>query len=284
MDNTLKDELIGKEFKVLDKGFVRLIDVMGDDSAIVQAARVSYGEGTKTVREDRGLIRYLMRHRHTSPFEMVEFKFHIKLPIFVARQWIRHRTANVNEYSGRYSVIRDEFYVPEIEEIRTQSQINKQGRSDENISPELAKNIAKKIEDTQSKLYSEYEEFLNLNVARELSRINLPLSTYTEWYWKIDLHNLFHFLKLRLDKTAQFEIRKYAEIMADIVKSIVPLSYEAFEDYLLNSVSFSKNELMFLKKIFNNLPQISEESLLSFGFSKTEAREFLDKLEIFNRL
>jgi len=284
MDNTLKDELIGKEFKVLDKGFVRLIDVMGDDSAIVQAARVSYGEGTKTVREDKGLIRYLMRHRHTSPFEMVEFKFHIKLPIFVARQWIRHRTANVNEYSGRYSVIRDEFYVPEIEEIRTQSQINKQGRSDENISPDLAKNIAKKIEDTQSKLYSEYEEFLNLNLARELSRINLPLSTYTEWYWKIDLHNLFHFLKLRLDKTAQFEIRKYAEIMADIVKSIVPLSYEAFEDYLLNSVSFSKNELLFLKNIFNNLPQINEESLISAGFSKTESREFLDKLEIFNRL
>jgi len=284
MDNTLKDELIGKEFKVLDKGFVRLIDVMGDDSAIVQAARVSYGEGTKTVREDKGLIRYLMRHRHTSPFEMVEFKFHIKLPIFVARQWIRHRTANVNEYSGRYSVIRDEFYVPEIEEIRTQSQINKQGRSDENISPDLAKNIAKKIEDTQSKLYSEYEEFLNLNLARELSRINLPLSTYTEWYWKIDLHNLFHFLKLRLDKTAQFEIRKYAEIMADIVKSIVPLSYEAFEDYLLNSVSFSKNELLFLKNIFNNLPQINEESLISAGFSKTESREFLEKLEIFNRL
>ncbi|MCX7737710.1 MAG: FAD-dependent thymidylate synthase [Candidatus Kapabacteria bacterium] len=284
MNINLINELKNKEFKVLDKGFVRLIDVMGDDAAIVQAARVSYGEGTKTVREDRGLIRYLMRHRHTSPFEMVEFKFHVKLPIFVARQWIRHRTANVNEYSGRYSVIRDEFYVPEIEEIRTQSQVNKQGRSEENISEELAREVAKKIEATQSKLYQEYEEFLNLNVARELSRINLPLSTYTEWYWKIDLHNLFHFLKLRLDKTAQFEIRKYAEIMADIVKQIVPLSYEAFEDYILNSITFSKSELLYLKNLISGITNISEESLLINGFSKTESREFIEKLKIFNSL
>lgn len=284
MDKNLINELKNKEFKVLDKGFVRLIDVMGEDTAIVQAARVSYGEGTKTVREDRGLIRYLMRHRHTSPFEMVEFKFHIKLPIFVARQWIRHRTANVNEYSGRYSVIRDEFYVPEIEEIRTQSQFNKQGRSEENISEELAREVAKKIEATQSKLYQEYEEFLNLNVARELSRINLPLSTYTEWYWKIDLHNLFHFLKLRLDKTAQFEIRKYAEVMADIVKQIVPLSYEAFEDYILNAITFSKYELMFLKNFIQGVSNINEETLLIKGFSKTESLEFIEKLKILNSL
>lgn len=284
MDKNLIEELKEKEFKVLDKGFVRIIDVMGNDSAIVQAARVSYGEGTKTVREDRGLIRYLMRHRHTSPFEMVEFKFHIKLPIFVARQWIRHRTANVNEYSGRYSIIRDEFYIPESEEIRTQSQLNKQGRSNESISEDLASEIARKIENTQKKLYAEYEEFLKLNIARELSRINLPLSTYTEWYWKIDLHNLFHFLKLRLDKTAQFEIRKYAEVIAEIVKLIVPLSYEAFEDYILNAITFSKNELMFLRNNFNNFLDLKEESLVSSGFSKTEAREFLDKLSILDSL
>lgn len=284
MDKNLIEELKEKEFKVLDKGFVRIIDVMGNDSAIVQAARVSYGEGTKTVREDRGLIRYLMRHRHTSPFEMVEFKFHIKLPIFVARQWIRHRTANVNEYSGRYSIIRDEFYIPESEEIRTQSQLNKQGRSNESISEDLASEIARKIENTQKKLYTEYEEFLKLNIARELSRINLPLSTYTEWYWKIDLHNLFHFLKLRLDKTAQFEIRKYAEVIAEIVKLIVPLSYEAFEDYILNAITFSKNELMFLRNNFNNFLDLKEESLVSSGFSKTEAREFLDKLSILDSL
>ncbi len=284
MDKNLKEDLISKEFKVLDKGFVRLIDVMGDDSAIVQAARVSYGEGTKTVREDRGLIRYLMRHRHTSPFEMVEFKFHIKLPIFVARQWIRHRTANVNEYSGRYSVIRDEFYIPEIQEIRTQSQINKQGRSDESISVELAKAIATRMEATQNRLYAEYEELLSLNIARELSRINLPLSTYTEWYWKIDLHNLFHFLKLRLDKTAQFEIRKYAEVISEMVKTLVPLSFEAFEDYLLNSIIFSKNELLYLKQLINRIDEINEDSLLSSGFSRTESREFLDKLIILKNL
>lgn len=284
MDKEINQDILGKEFKVLDKGFVRLIDVMGDDSAIVQAARVSYGEGTKTVREDRGLIRYLMRHRHTSPFEMVEFKFHVKLPIFVARQWIRHRTANVNEYSGRYSVIRDEFYVPDVQEIRTQSQINKQGRSDEIITEEIAKEIAKKIENTQSYLYSEYQDFLNNNVARELSRINLPLSTYTEWYWKIDLHNLFHFLKLRLDRTAQFEIRKYAEVMANLVKLFVPLSYEAFEDYILNSLTFSKNELIFLRKMINDIANISEGDLISEGFSKTEALEFLEKLNQFRNI
>lgn len=226
------------EYKCLDHGFVRLVDWMGDDTSIVQAARVSYGKGTKSVSEDTALIRYLMRNMHTSPFEMVEFKFHVKLPIFVARQWIRHRTANVNEYSGRYSEMPDEFYLPQPDQIRSQSSTNKQGRSSETIPQ--ANEIISRMQKTQQILHDEYSDFLDMGLARELARINLPLSNYTEWYWKIDLHNLFHFLRLRLDSHAQYEIRVYADAIAKIIKQIVPIAYQAFEDYTLNAVRFSK--------------------------------------------
>lgn len=270
-------DLIEKEFKCLDKGFVRLIDVMGDDAAIVQAARVSYGKGTKSVLEDRGLIRYLMRNRHTSPFEMVEFKFHVKLPIFVARQWIRHRTANVNEYSGRYSEMKDEFYIPEDAQIRHQSTMNKQGRSDDLLSEETAKAIKFDLETTQNNLYSKYTDLLDKDLARELARINLPLSTYTEWYWKIDLHNLFHFLRLRLDDHAQYEIKVYGEVIAEMLKQIVPLSWEAFEDYNLHGRFFSRTELKALNKIIDS--ELENDELKELGLSMREIREFHDKLE-----
>ncbi|MBX3042573.1 MAG: FAD-dependent thymidylate synthase [Candidatus Kapabacteria bacterium] len=271
-------EYIEKEIKCLDKGFVRLIDVMGDDAAIVQSARVSYGKGTKSVNEDRGLIRYLMRHKHTSPFEMVEFKFHVKLPIFIARQWIRHRTANVNEYSGRYSEMKDEFYVPEISEIRTQSTINKQGRADESLPEESTSRILEILNNRNSQSFSEYSEMLELGLAREIARINLPLSNYTEWYWKIDLHNLFHFLRLRIDSHAQYEIQVYGNAIAEIVKAAVPMAWEAFEDYILNSEMFSSIEMKAIKELIgNDIPDV--EKLVSMGLSKREAAEFLKKLE-----
>lgn len=276
-----KNNLIGKEFKCLDKGFVRLVDIMGDDSSIVQAARVSYGKGTKSISEDRALIRYLMRHRHTSPFEMVELKFHIKLPIFVARQWIRHRTANVNEYSGRYSIMPDEFYLPTKEVVRKQSKKNKQGRSEESIDSTTAEEFILDLQQTQQTLYQKYNDYLAKEIARELARINLPLSTYTEWYWKIDLHNLFHFLELRLAPTAQFEIREYAIIISEIVKDCVPVAFEAFVDYRLNSLNFSKIELTILKNMLHpKLP--SFEEMLEMGLSKGEIEEFLVKLAKIN--
>ncbi len=271
------EALLGREFRCLDKGFVRLIDVMGDDRAIVQAARVSYGEGTRTPSDDRKLIRYLMRHRHTSPFEMVEFKFHIKLPIFVARQWIRHRTANVNEYSGRYSILREEFYEPALEQIRPQSPANKQGRASTPLPEAQAQAILQRLRRTQQALYAEYQELLGQNVARELARINLPLSLYTEWYWKIDLHNLFHFLRLRLDEHAQYEIRVYARAIAEIVKAVVPLAWEAFEDYVLEGVSFSRQEQLVLRHLLRP-EQLTEELLQQAGLSGREAQEFRDKL------
>jgi thymidylate synthase (FAD) len=277
---TLRPEveaLLGREFRCLDKGFVRLIDVMGDDRAIVQAARVSYGEGTRTPSDDRKLIRYLMRHRHTSPFEMVEFKFHIKLPIFVARQWIRHRTANVNEYSGRYSILREEFYEPEPEQIRPQSPLNKQGRASTPLPEAQAQAILERLRRTQQALYAEYQELLAQNVARELARINLPLSLYTEWYWKIDLHNLFHFLRLRLDEHAQYEIRVYARTIAGIVKVVVPLAWEAFEDYVLEGMSFSRQEQLVLRHLLRP-EQLTEELLQQAGLSGREAQEFREKL------
>lgn len=280
--NPKAEEILDKEFKVLNHGFVRLVDYMGGDESIVQAARVSYGKGTKTVSEDRTLIRYLMRHQHTTPFEMVEFKFHVKLPIFVARQWIRHRTANVNEYSGRYSIMPEEFYVPDESTIKYQSQANKQGRDEEEVPPEIRKRVLQILLAEQKSAFDGYKEMLNYNIARELARINLPLSLYTQWYWKIDLHNLFHFLKLRLDKHAQYEIRAYAETMAEIVKVVVPMAYEAFEDYVLNSITFSKQELQLLKKY---LPvDVDEKELDNLGFSKYEKAEFFDKLKKISNL
>lgn len=270
--------LIGKEIPCLDKGFVRLIDVMGNDAAIVQAARVSYGSGTKKVHEDRGLIRYLLRHAHTTPFEMVEFKFHVKLPIFVARQWIRHRTANVNEYSGRYSEMKDEFYVPAPDQIRAQSTSNKQGRAEDAFAPEESDRIRTMMSDTQDKLYAEYQELLGTDLAREIARINLPVSNYTEWYWKIDLHNLFHFLRLRIDAHAQYEIRVYGEAMAEIVKAVVPAAWEAFEDYLLHARRFSRKELVALRAMLSTMtPEAA--TLEAAGLKGREAEEFLTKLE-----
>lgn len=278
MENN-KSKLIDKEIKCLDKGFVRLVDYMGDDDAIVQAARVSYGKGTKSVNEDRGLIRYLMRHKHTSPFEMVEFKFHVKLPIFIARQWIRHRTANVNEYSGRYSEMKDEFYVPDIEQIRPQSAVNKQGRSEEAIPADQAKLISDEMHEIQSMLFGKYNSLLEKDIARELARINLPLSNYTEWYWKVDLHNLFHFLRLRMDSHAQYEIQVYGFAIAEIIKSIVPLAYEAFEDYVLNGMYLSKQEKNALLDLIDK-SNLNETFLADKGLSKREIREFLNKFEL----
>ncbi|HOP08319.1 MAG TPA: FAD-dependent thymidylate synthase [candidate division Zixibacteria bacterium] len=277
------DALIDKQFNVLDHGFVRLIDYMGSDAAIVQAARVSYGAGTKKVSQDRGLIRYLMRNRHTSPFEMVEFKFHVKLPIFVARQWIRHRTANVNELSGRYSVMKEEFYIPNEAHIGSQAKDNKQGRTFDEVPAGLKARFVDWLNQTQGSNYARYHELVEDGLARELARINLPLSLYTEWYWKIDLHNLFHFLRLRLDKHAQLEIRLYAEVMTKMVKAVCPLAYEAFEDYILNAASFSAQELTVLKPALAAV-ETTEEALVEQGLSKREAAELIDKLERIKKL
>ncbi|MBU2446333.1 MAG: FAD-dependent thymidylate synthase [Bacteroidetes bacterium] len=276
------DEILEKEYKCLNHGFVRLIDYMGSDEAIVQAARVSYGKGTKTVREDRTLIRYLMRHHHTTPFEMVEFKFHVKLPIFVARQWIRHRTASVNEYSGRYSIMPEEFYMPGEEDIKSQSKTNRQGRSEEDIPSEVRKKVLDLLIAEQKSSFAGYTEMLESNVSRELARINLPLSLYTQWYWKIDLHNLFHFLKLRIDDHAQYEIRVYAKVMGEMVKKVAPLAWEAFEDYILNSITFSKTELTALKEFLPT--ELAAQDLDNFDLSSYEIAELSDKLKRIQKL
>jgi thymidylate synthase (FAD) len=236
------EALIDQEIPVLDKGFVRLVDYMGGDQRIVQAARVSYGTGTKTYRQDRGLIHYLIRNWHTSPFEQVQLTFHTKMPIFVARQWVRHRTARLNEISGRYSVMKDEFYLPEPEQIRYQSESNKQARSEECLPIGEAREIIRSMEREQKEVYANYQAMLEQGVARELARSNLPLSLYTEWYWQIDLHNLFHFLALRADAHAQYEIRVYAEAMAKCAQAVAPLAYEAFEEHRMGSVNFSRAE------------------------------------------
>lgn len=233
------DEILGQKFPVLDRGFVRVVDYMGNDDAIVQAARVSYGGGTKTPQEDANLIRYLMRHRHTSPFEMCEIKLHVKLPIFVARQWIRHRTANVNEVSGRYSLLPEEYYVPEEENILPQSNTNKQGREEGAKIMTSNSEVRELMDRGGTKAFELYNAFLEIGIARELSRIVLPVSTYTEWYWKIDLHNLFHFLKLRMDSHAQWEIRQYAEEIFKLVKLWVPVAAQAWLDYQHNSLTLS---------------------------------------------
>ncbi len=235
------EALLDQTLPVLDKGFVRLVDYMGGDQRIVQAARVSYGAGTKTYRQDRGLIHYLIRNWHTSPFEQVQLTFHTKMPILVARQWVRHRTARLNEISGRYSVMPDEFYVPGADNVCTQSESNKQGRGDVLPFDEAMKVIAE-MEEEQKSAYATYQSYIEKGVARELARANLPLSLYTEWYWQIDLHNLFHFLRLRLDPHAQYEIRVFAEAMAQCAKAVAPIAYEAFEEHVLGSVTFSRSE------------------------------------------
>jgi thymidylate synthase (FAD) len=263
---------------VLDHGFVRVVDYMGNDNAIVQAARVSYGDGTKTLRDDEGLIRYLLRHRHTTPFEMCEIKFHIKLPIFIARQWIRHRTANVNEYSGRYSVMDDDFYLPKPEHLASQASNNKQGRG-EVLEGEAAKVASELIERDSKIAYEHYLKLLdgNVGLARELARMILPVNYYTQWYWKIDLHNLLHFLSLRADSHAQYEIRAYANAMLELVKAWVPITHQAFMDYRANSVNLSALAVEVLRKKMNGEMVSQEQS----GLSK---REWAELAEVFKGL
>jgi thymidylate synthase (FAD) len=259
------DALLDQEIKVLDKGFVRLVDYLGGDARIVQSARVSYGGGTKTVREDRGLINYLMKNDHTSPFEQVSLTFHCKMPIFVARQWVRHRTAKLNEISGRYSVMQDQFYLPEPDQVRMQSKSNKQGRSDEQVPREEAKRFIEQMESEQEAVYDTYQEMLDAGLARELARINLPLSLYTEWYWKIDLHNLFHFLHLRMDPHAQYEIRVYAEAMANCAHAVAPMAYEAFEEHVLHGVRLSRSECAALAAVLSGgVPELQDKALAAF--------------------
>jgi thymidylate synthase (FAD) len=253
------EERLYRPHRVLDHGFVRVVDYMGDDSAIVQAARVSYGRGTRSVTNDRGLIRYLMRHRHSTPFEMCEIKLHVKLPIFVARQWIRHRTANVNEYSARYSILDREFYVPAPEQLATQASSNRQGRGDVLDEQQSARVLALLRRDAEQ-VYDTYEQLLNdqgdgtpvdagaPQLARELARIDLTLAFYTQWYWKIDLHNLLHFLSLRMDAHAQYEIRVYGDLIGEIVRDWVPMAWGAFDDYRLGAASFSRQEVDLLRR------------------------------------
>jgi len=258
---------------VLDHGFVRAIDYMGDDAAIVQAARVSYGAGTRHVQNDEGLIRYLMRHWHSTPFEMCEIKLHVKLPVFVARQWIRHRTANVNEYSARYSILDREFYIPEPAQLAAQSTVNNQGRGAVLEGPEAARVLAL-LKSDAAKMYDHYEEMLSQEgqqgLARELARMNLPMNIYTQWYWKTDLHNLFHFLRLRADAHAQYEIRVYAETIARMVADWVPLAHAAFEDYRMGGVTLSAKAIAVLKRRLAGEAVTREESGMSIG----EWREF----------
>lgn len=262
------DEILDKEFPVLDHGFVRLVDYMGGDARIVAAARVSYGRGTKTVREDAALINYLLRNEHTSPFEQVVLTFHCKMPIFVARQWIRHRTARVNEISGRYSKLSDEFYLPDSNQLRKQSARNKQGRSEEALPEDVRNAILGIFESDTAASYDSYEQLLKFDLARELARINLPLSSYTEWYWQIDLRNLFHFLKLRLSPHAQYEIRKYAEVLSEMTRKVAPMAYGAFEQNVLRAKRVPASVFVRLK-----------DFLMSESDGASEARELLKLLD-----
>lgn len=266
------EALLDQEIRVLDKGFVRLVDYMGSDQRIVQSARVSYGEGTKSFRQDRGLINYLMRNEHTSPFEQVILTFHAKMPIFVARQWVRHRTARLNEISGRYSIMKDEFYLPEPGQMRGQSDDNKQARSEQVVeNPDLM--IAEMAED-QRHLYGHYEGMIEKGLAREIARSNLPLSLYTEWYWQCDLHNLFHFLALRMDSHAQYEIRVYAEAMAKCAQAVAPLAYEAFEEHRLHAVKFSKSEAQALGALLEGREfEMDERSRAQFEAKLAKLRQ-----------
>jgi thymidylate synthase (FAD) len=262
------EERLYKAHEVLDHGFVRVIDYMGDDAAIVQAARVSYGAGTKKARDDAGLIRYLMRHWHSTPFEMCEVKFHVKLPVFVARQWIRHRTANVNEYSARYSILDREFYIPEPDALAAQSSVNNQGRG-ETLAGEEAARVLEILKGDAMRSYDHYEAMLSQEgqqgLARELARMNLPANVYTQWYWKVDLHNLFHFLRLRADAHAQYEIRVFAEAMCEMVRDWVPAAYGAFEDYRLGGAHLSARGLDAVKRMLAGEEMTAEKAGMSAG-------------------
>ena len=283
------EESLFKVHPVLDHGFVRLIDYMGDDAAIVQAARVSYGKGTKTARNDRGLLRYLLRHRHTTPFEMCEIKLHVKLPIFVARQWIRHRTANVNEYSARYSILDREFYVPAPEHLAAQSTKNRQGR-DAVLEGDEAQRVLELLRRDATQTYETYDHLLNDDgsgkprdedrsmLARELARMNLPVNYYTQWYWKIDLHNLLHFLSLRMDSHAQYEIQVYGEVIGELVQKWVPTVWEAFMDYRVGGAFFSRKELDIIKAALDK--DTVDRLLPESGLSMREKRAFRNTLDV----
>lgn len=281
------DLILGNEFKVLDHGFVRVVDYMGNDKSIENSARVSYGghEKNRTEKETRKLIRYLLRHKHTTPFEMCEIKFHIKMPLMIARQWIRHRTANVNEYSARYSVLDNEFYIPSPEQLAAQSTKNHQGRGDEPLSEEESQQVINILKDDSSRCYDNYKLMMNKydddelinpkfqGVAKEIARMNLPTNIYTQWYWKIDLHNLLHFLNVRSDSHAQYEIREYANIMLDIVKQWVPIAYEAFIDYVKEGYTLSKMEIEAITDLLFN----HTKDLNSYGMCRREVDEFRHK-------
>ncbi|MBY0339005.1 MAG: FAD-dependent thymidylate synthase [Acetobacteraceae bacterium] len=279
------EAMLARAIPVLDHGFLRVVDYMGDDGAVVQAARVSYGRGTKAANEDRGLIRYLMRHRHSTPFEMCEIKYHVKLPIFVARQWIRHRTANVNEYSARYSVMDREFYIPSPDHLAAQSATNRQGRGAVLEGAE-ATEVLRLLREDAARNYDHYAWMLNegadgqvadegrSGLARELARMNLTLNTYTQWYWKTDLHNLFHFLSLRADSHAQYEIRAYADAMLDTVRAWVPLCFEAFQDYRVGAVTLSSQMLAVVKRMLAGEAVDQPGS----GLSKREWRELMETI------
>jgi thymidylate synthase (FAD) len=276
------EEILYEPLPVLDHGFVRVVDYMGDDAAIVQAARVSYGRGTRRVSEDQGLINYLMRHRHTTPFEMCEIKYHVKLPIFVARQWIRHRTANVNEYSARYSILDNEFYIPAPEHLATQATTNRQGRGAA-IEGEAAQHVLELLRRDAERAYADYTELLNEDtsgapidpgrpgLARELARMNLSLNFYTQWYWKTDLHNLMHFLSLRADPHAQYEIRTYAEVMLKTLVRWVPMAHAAFLEYRMNAATISATSLTVIRRLIGG-EQVDQPSS---GLSPREWRELM---------
>lgn len=289
------EKWLGDVIPVLDHGFVYLVDYMGNDGAIEEAARVSYGTGTRKVSETRGLIRYLKRHEHSTPFEMVEFKFHAKMPIFVARQWVRHRTANINEYSGRYSIMDNEFYIPDPEVMGSQSKTNRQGRG-EILNVEEAEIVRKLLIEDATRNYSHYEFMLNDKgdgspvdpnrdmLAKELARMDLSLNFYTQWYWKIDLHNLFHFLSLRADPHAQYEIAEYARGMSDILKDAVPIAWEAFVDYELESVKFTRLEKEVLLSLMKSREKIRENEVLVYAkeiglTNKRELEEMMEKFQ-----
>jgi thymidylate synthase (FAD) len=280
------EKVLYEAIPVLDHGFIRVVDYMGDDSSIVQSARVSYGKGTKKVSTDEGLIKYLMRHRHSTPFEMCEIKYHVKLPIFIARQWIRHRTANVNEYSARYSILDKEFYLPAKDQLAAQSQSNRQGRGDV-LQGKHAEEVLNILKEDATRTYDNYEKLLNerfdgtkidenkIGLARELARMNLTLNTYTQWYWKTDLLNLLNFLFLRADDHAQYEIRVYAQTMLDTVKKWVPITYQAFMDYRVGAAEISSKGLKVIKSMISGKKISQEES----GLSKREWNELMDKLD-----
>ena len=285
------EKILYEALPILDHGFIRVVDYMGDDTSIVQSARVSYGKGTKKVSTDEGLIKYLMRHWHSTPFEMCEIKYHVKLPIFIARQWIRHRTANVNEYSARYSILDKEFYLPAPEHLATQSQSNRQGRGDV-LEGEKAKQVLELLKGDAEQTYNNYQTMLNerydgsvidenaVGLARELARMNLTLNTYTQWYWKTDLLNLMNFLRLRADHHAQYEIRAYADVMLDTVKKWVPITYEAFMDYRVGGTEVSAKGKEVLKKIIKSDKVDIDQS----GLSKREWNELMEAFDLKDNL